>query len=75
MNEEIGNLSFILQVKALRDGYLLPATWEYNFEEDVLYIYNVAIIEDEIRWVWADDDYTEFVSYTSPLPSRPIAND
>ena len=71
--EKMSNLSFILQVKALRDGYLLPAAWE--LAEDTILISNMAIIEDEMHWVWPDEDYTEFVSYTGALPSRPIAID
>jgi len=72
-NERISNLSFILMVKALRDGYLLPVSIESA--PDTVYYSNAAIIEDELHWVWADDDYTEFDGYLQPLPSRPIAID
>lgn len=74
-SEEYRNMCYILQVKALRDGYILPVSIDYEEYEDILYYSNVAIIEDELYWVWPDDDYTEFAYYITPLPSRPIAFD
>ena len=71
--EDFVSMSYILQVKALRDGYLLPVN--IDDEPDGLFYSNAAMIEDELHWVWADNDYTEFVAYVQPLPSRPIALD
>ena len=33
------------------------------------------MIEDELHWVWPDEDYTEFAAYVQPLPSHPVAPD
>lgn len=60
-------------MKALRDGYLLPVSAELT--EDYVIWGNIAVIEDELHWVWANDDYTEWASYIVPLPSRPIPLD
>ena len=67
------NLCYILQVKALRDGYLLPVS--IDDEPEAIYYSNAAVIEDELHYVWPDDDYSEFVAYVQPLPSRPISPD
>jgi septal ring factor EnvC (AmiA/AmiB activator) len=48
---------FILQVRALRDGYLLPANFE-DWDGDLIVDFwgNLAYIGDDIYWVWAVDD-------------------
>ncbi|MBA7697640.1 hypothetical protein ES703_106307 [subsurface metagenome] len=63
-------LSFILQVRALRDGYLLPA--DVDVEGDYYYVSNSARIGDSLYWVFASNDSTQFASYVSPIPSRPL---
>ncbi len=60
----------ILQVSALRDGYLLPA---FIFEDGDGR--NLAAIEDELWGVRPDDDDTYFITYIEPLPSRPLPLD
>ena len=66
-------LAFILQVKALRDGYLLPA-----FMEDIDYdgwydIYgNLAFIGTKFYVVFPDDDSVVEWGYGPAMPSRPL---
>ncbi len=67
-------IAFILQVRALRDGYLLPAiplrvnntpTWR-----------NMAIIGDGVYWINALDDNTRRRSFNvDPIPSHPLPLD
>lgn len=65
--------AFILQVKALRDGYLLPVSL---YTEGVNnYVGNRAVIGDIIYGVRAGDDYTWRYSSTAPLPSHPLPLD
>ncbi len=72
-NEEWDNLCYILQVRALRDGFLLPvAVYE---EGPTLYMVNSALIGDSAYYVWASDDYTEWQSYIQPVPSYPLPLD
>lgn len=69
-DEEITNMSFILQVRALWGGYLLPVSL---FEvEGSIYVINTAVIGDSIYWVWVEDDYIEWFAYIHPQPLRPI---
>lgn len=69
-DEDWGNLCFILQVKALRDGYLLPV-FSYSGEDAVI-VGNRAHIGDEIYTIWADEDYVEYYDYAEFLPLRPL---
>ncbi|MCL0090660.1 hypothetical protein M1O13_01480 [Dehalococcoidia bacterium] len=62
--------AYILQVRALRDGYLLPAM----VYEDGLGA-NLAVIEDELWLVNPVDDHFEFGWYIEPLPSHPLCLD
>ena len=69
-SENLGNISFILQIKAMRDGYLLPA-WVYT-DDEYIYFGNSAFIEDETYNVYAYDDSIEFYDYGPVLSSRPL---
>ncbi|MBT9141475.1 MAG: Peptidyl-prolyl cis-trans isomerase B [Dehalococcoidia bacterium] len=69
-DEDIANLSFILQVRALRDGYLLPVRLFVEGED--VYVVNNAVVGDSIYLVWADDDHIEWYTYVAPIPSRPL---
>lgn len=63
-------ISYILQVRALRDGYLLPV------DIDVVngnVISNSAVIGDELYWVDAPTDEIIFASYIKPVPSHPLS--
>ncbi len=60
-------LAFILQVRALRNGYLLSALVFEDGEGGA----NLAVIEDEYWAVNPEDDDTEFGWYMDPLPSHP----
>ncbi len=59
----------ILQVRALRDGYLL-STFIVD-EEGACF----AVIEDEYWAINPEDDDTEFGYYMQPLPSHPLPLD
>lgn len=69
-DEDWGNLCCILQVKALRDGYLLPVN--SRSEKDTVIMANRAYIGGEMYTVWADTDYVEYHDYADFLPSRPL---
>ncbi len=60
-------LAFILQVRALRNGYLLSALVFEDGEGGA----NLAVIEDEYWVINPEDDDTEFMQYMDPLPSHP----
>lgn len=65
--------AFILQVRALRDGYLLPASlW---VENGILWVRSVAVIGDSVYGVWAGDDSVGWLAYIAPLPSHPLSPD
>ena len=65
--------AFVLQVRALRDGYLLPA---WFFDPELTFVGNLAYIGAEIWWVWPDDDLIELmVDVVPPIPSRPLSLD
>jgi peptidoglycan hydrolase CwlO-like protein len=66
-DESIAEKACILQVRALRDGYLLPAIIVDNGNA-----VNLAVIGDELWAINPDDDDTEFVGYVEPLPSHPL---
>ncbi|MCL0050772.1 hypothetical protein M1N22_02880 [Dehalococcoidia bacterium] len=71
--EDVVHQSFILQVRALRDGYLLPVALFLRDEE--IWVMNTAVIGDEVHGVSAWDDHTEWLGFILPIPSRPIAPD
>ena len=62
--------SYILQVRALQDGYLLPVS--VYVEGQSTYWSNCAVIGGEIYWVYADDDSFYWFAYVSPIPTYPI---
>ncbi len=64
---------FILQVSALRDGYLLPAYLEdFDFDFFIDFVGNLAYIGDEIYYVWAPtDEVVLFAFDTPPIPLHP----
>ena len=64
-------LAFILQVRALRNGYLLSALVFEDGEGGA----NLAVIEDEYWMINPEDDDTEFGWYMDPLPSHPLPLD
>jgi|TARA_Y100000294_G_C8522159_1_gene323353 hypothetical protein len=61
-------IAFILQIKALRSGYLLPA-WFEDFDMDgaLDYVGNLAYIGTEIYYIWAEDDII-FLMITTDVP-------
>ena len=69
-NESRPVLSYILQVRALQDGYLLPADVDIVGGQD--WWSNSAVISGVIYWVYAWNDGIAVVDYTSPLPTYPI---
>ena len=73
-DEDVPFICFILQIRALRDGYLLPAF--VNPEGEDLYFSNWTVIGDEIYAVAAWDDSSTYVGYLyKPLPSYPLPMD
>ena len=71
-DETIPQGCFILQVRALRDGYLLPVRF---YDDDTnLYVINTAVIGDSIYAVYLDDS-VEWYTYIGPLPSHPLPLD
>ncbi len=67
-------LVYVLQVRALRDGYILPAWFEdFDFDGVVDYVGNLAYIGEEIYYVWVDDDSTvAFAQMVPPIPPHPL---
>ena len=61
--------AYVLQIAALRDGYILPA--DVDITDDDLLISNSAMIQDEFLWVYAWDDDIIFATYTDPMPTYP----
>jgi len=70
---DLAHLAGILQVRALRDGYLLPMDWDVIAGR--AYVGNSAVIGDSLYWVYADSDYTEWVAWVVPIPSHPLPED
>lgn len=62
--------AYILQIKALRDGYLLPAA--LDFYSQTLYCKNVAIVGGNIYRVDADTDQITLMCITAPFFSNPL---
>ncbi|MCL0056462.1 hypothetical protein M1O20_06040 [Dehalococcoidia bacterium] len=63
--------AFILQVRALRDGYLLPVS--LYVEDELLWVSNSAVIGDSMYIVSPTDDSVVWYTHIFPIPSRPIA--
>ena len=75
-DESTYNYVYILQIRALRDGYILPA----NFEDiDLDYVAdvagNLAFINGNIYLVWPFSDDVELWFYAEDVPSRPLPLD
>jgi len=67
---------FILQVRALRDGYLLPAWFEdFDFDNIIDFVGNLAYIGDEIYYVWPFDDSVAEFAFVPPIPSHPLPSE
>jgi|TARA_B100000315_G_C14569395_1_gene584691 hypothetical protein len=67
---------FILQVRALRDGYLLPAWFEdFDFDNIIDFVGNLAYIGDEIYYVWPLDDSVAEFAFVPPIPSHPLSSE
>ena len=65
--------AFILQVRALRDGYLLPAA--LYLEGGTVYVGNRAVIGDSVYAVLAGDDRITRMASAQPIPSHPLPLD
>ena len=64
------NRAFILQVKALRDGYILPAA--IDADDDNIYVWNIAVIGTTVYVVNADtDEIFELAIFSDTLPVGP----
>lgn len=65
--------AFILQVRALRDGYLLPAHFaNTDYDYYVEYAGNLAYIGDKIYHVDPASDDIFLWGYVNPVPSHPL---
>lgn len=77
--EDWANLPYILQLRALRDGYLLPAT--PYLQSGTLYVKNSAYVAgsteyaSSIWYVYADSDEIVFLSFVQSLPSTPLPSE
>ena len=67
---------YILQVRALRDGYILPV-WFADLNEDKYpeYLGNLAYIGSNIYYVWVNNDSTLLWAIVEPIESRPLLMD
>ena len=61
-------MAYILQVRALMDGYLLPAN--VRVTDGDKYISNTAAIGDVLYYVIANSDNTGFYANIQPVPSQ-----
>ena len=66
----LADKAFILQVKALRDGYLLPAA--IDADSDHIYSWNIAVVGAGIYVVTADTDEVLFLANFGAPPAQPI---
>jgi predicted nucleic acid-binding Zn-ribbon protein len=75
-DESIYNYIYILQVRALRDGYLLPAHLE-DFDFDYVFDVagNLAHIGDGIYIVWPFEDTYDLWFFAIDIPSHPLPLD
>ncbi len=63
--------AFILQVKALRDGYLLPACLDWD--SSYIYSWNVAVVGGTVYSIDSTTDVlTKGPTFSSPPPSHPL---
>ena len=70
--EDLLHQSFVLQVRALRDGFLLPVSIQSTPE--VIPATNRAVIEGAIYMIWpSDDSISRLYDYIPHIPSRPIS--
>ena len=66
-------LCYMLQVRALQDGYLIST--DVDFQSGVDYWSNCAVIGDTMYWIYPDDDSIDQVgdsNWFEILPSCPI---
>ena len=63
--------AFIRQVRALRDGFILPAVEYFSSSNSMFYFYNMAIIEGTIYWISTSSDTLYNEGSFQPLPSHP----
>jgi hypothetical protein len=65
---------YVLQARALIDGYLLPAHFEDpDFDYVVDFIGNLAYIGDELYYVWPYDDSYFLWADVPLIPSYPLS--
>jgi len=72
-DEDMEVVAYILMIRAMRDGYLLPAiTWldEYSY-----YTTNSTIIGDELYYIIAWEDEYYFITYVDPIPTAALSID
>lgn len=72
-DESNSQKAFILQVKALRDGYLLPVICV--LVDNIPTMRNMAIIGNEMYWINANDDDSYLRDTVDPIPSHPLPLD
>ncbi len=72
-DEGVSQRCFILQVRALRDGYLLPVSF-YTQEDGRKVANNKAVIGDIVYFVYLDDSIKRYAPI-QPLPSHPLPLD
>ncbi len=65
--------AFILQVRALQDGYLLPVRLPTAGTTE--FVVNTAIIGEYIYFIRSGDDVVERQGLVQPLPSYPITSE
>ena len=71
-SERPSQIGFILQVRALRDGYLLPVA--LYVEGTTIWVGNRAVIGDGLYAVSPSSDSITKISTTQPLPSQPLSD-
>jgi len=65
----LADKAFVLQVKALRDGFILPAA--IDADDDYIYSWNIAVIGASIYVVIADTDEVSFLAAFGAPPINP----
>ncbi len=66
-------MSYILMIRALRDGFLLPV--DVDYVGDTPYVSNAAIIGDSFYWIYSWDDDFVWVDWIVPIPSGALSLD
>ncbi len=74
-SEDAAIMCYILQVRALRDGYLLPVDVDVDMETGTNYWSNSAMIGGSLYWVYPWDDTYEWANDTQQTPSHPLPLD